>query len=596
MKVYRGAFQKFIEEFKSYDGFLTEVKDEYDALLNLYSSKLHAIPTMQAEILSLRKGSNQNIENLQMMFAKEKKELKESLREQVNIQRNLERENEGLREKMIEQGKELQQHKDRFEDLKGSTITLTNALVRLEDDNSIRALSEGNQQSEVLRLKNALEKANSEVDRLKNQSVDMEEQITNLVAPELLEEKEKQILVIRREMGQMRNQYRTLNSKYTTLTASLSKSREDFENADETMNPSRAVPSGPPVSQSVVEDLINKVEQLKAQLDEGKTANVTANEDENIEDEVYVPDGNYFRGKGIGQDVPKFLRYEGVIRNWRLSKRECERTVNDIWIGKETYQEENDTIKTVSLQEYVYIFLKEKFDGKQALIAEFGYNFEDALERYKADSDCLIFLLILQGELAEEVRDDQLHLLVMIPSIMEDEDIALHNGKSSGLLPIPVFMRNLRKILTTKSESSFAKLQKALQFEAKKGRMVAYNELFEEDEDGNQGDFCELLRAQHLEEIISYDKQLRNAITDAHNKEGSNGRLSVSLLRDVIQSTDPNKKRAEINVYLARGCNCDIKKLGELEANNEEVDVKSFITLLRNGLVKKSEATATKNQ
>ena len=150
--------------------------------------------------------------------------------------------------------------------------------------------------------------------------------------------------------------------------------------------------------------------------------------------------------------------------------------------------------KSISLADYAYIFLLEKFDGKQALMAEFGYNMVDALERYVADSDCKIFLLILQGEramytmrephththththkhththqtnfvtllgageLAEEVRDDQLHMLVEIPNIMEDEDMALHNGKSIGLLPIPVFMRNLKKILSTKSEHSFQKV------------------------------------------------------------------------------------------------------------------------------------------
>jgi len=56
--------------------------------------------------------------------------------------------------------------------------------------------------------------------------------------------------------------------------------------------------------------------------------------------------------------------------------------------------------KSISLADYAYIFLLEKFDGKQALMAEFGYNMVDALERYVADSDCKIFLLILQGERA----------------------------------------------------------------------------------------------------------------------------------------------------------------------------------------------------
>ena len=131
------------------------------------------------------------------------------------------------------------------------------------------ALSEGNVQSEVLRLKNALEKANSEVDRLKNHSVDIEEQISHLVSPELLAEKEKQILVIRREMGQMRNQYRTLNSKYTTLTASMSKEENKHQHGHEHeqhVTEQKAVIGS--VSQGVVEDLINQIEKLKAQLDE----------------------------------------------------------------------------------------------------------------------------------------------------------------------------------------------------------------------------------------------------------------------------------------------------------------------------------------
>ena len=180
-------------------------------------------------------------------------------------------------------------------------------------------------------------------------------------------------------------------------------------------------------------------------------------------------------------------------------------------------------------------------------------------------------------------------MLVDIPRVMEDEDVSIHSGVSSGLLPIPIYMRRLRRLLTTKPESAFAKLQKALQFEAKKGRNVAYGELFEEDEDGNQGDFCELLRAQHLEEIIAYDKQLVDAIAAAEEREGGKGELHLSALRDVIQSTDADKPRAEINLYLARGCNCTIQEIGEKETNNEPFEVAEFVLRLRDGLLKKSE-------
>lgn len=133
--------------------------------------------------------------------------------------------------------------------------------------------------------------------------------------------------------------------------------------------------------------------------------------------------------------------------------------MNEVWIEKEEWQDEYEE-ESIHLSDFIYIHLVEKYDGNQALIAEFGYNLIDALERYIADSDCKIFLKILQGELAEEVRDDELQLLMEIPRIMEDEDIAIHNGVPSGLLPIPIYMRRLRRLLTTKSEHSFSKLQK----------------------------------------------------------------------------------------------------------------------------------------
>jgi hypothetical protein len=165
----------------------------------------------------------------------------------------------------------------------------------------------------------------------------------------------------------------------------------------------------------------------------------------------------------------------------------------------------------------------------------------DALERYIDDSDCLIFLKILQGEFAEEVRDDQLHLLVEIPRVMEEEDCALHSGVPSGMLQIASFMRILKKLLNTKSDHSFNKLQKALQFEAKKGRMIAYNEIFEEDEDGNQGDFCELLRAQHLEEIIAYGRKLKQAIEDRADKVRITTRMNESMAaKDVVRELQNN--------------------------------------------------------
>ena len=586
IQVYRSAFSKFADEFRSYSSFLHSVRNEYDSLLSLYSSQLHSVPQVQAEISSLRIGASQKIEDMKREFAREKNDFLDKIRRQSKSQSAADRENEGLRKQLKALELEMKIHKEKHDELKGSNITLTDALVRLEDENTARALVENTQQSEVLRLKSLMEKANEEADRLKNLTVDLEEQVAKLVPPEALDEKDAQIDTLRTEMSHMRANQRDLQAKYATLNSAYAK-----------VGDSSVAKSDPPSGKqhnnrgggAIVDVLLNEIETLKAQLERMKIKDNAGREDGNIQNEKYHPEGNFFDAKGYGEEVPEFLRYSGLLRNWRLSKRECERAVNEVWIAKEEWADENEG-QSIHLSDFLHVYLCDKYKGEQSLIAEFGYNLVDALQRYIEDSDCLIFLKILQGDLAEEVRDDQLHLLVEIKHVMEEEDCAIHSGMPSGTLQIASFMKILRKMLNTKSEHSFSKLQKALQFEAK-GRMVAYNDIFEEDEDGNQGDFCELLRAQHLEEIIAYDKKLNDAILDAMNMEGT-GKLLISTLREVIKHCDPDKGRADINLYLARGCNCTIQEVVEKENGEEMVEVDEFIARLRDGLLKKSEIKA----
>ena len=206
----------------SYSNFLNSIRNEYDSLISDLSSKLHGVPAIQAEIASLRIGASQKIEDLKREFSKERKESNDKLRAQYKMRDVMERENRELREAVRNLDATVSTHKEKHDELKSSTVTLTHALVRLEDENSARALVENTQQSEVLRLKGALEKANSEVDRLKHLSVDMEEQVASLVPPQVLEEKEAHIGVLRKELSQMRSNYRALEAKYKTLNATVS--------------------------------------------------------------------------------------------------------------------------------------------------------------------------------------------------------------------------------------------------------------------------------------------------------------------------------------------------------------------------------------
>ena len=215
-----------------------------------------------------------------------------------------------------------------------------------------------------------------------------------------------------------------------------------------------------------------------------------------------------------------------------------------------------------------------------------------------SDSDCKLFLKILAGELAEEVRNDQLALIVQVKQAMEKEDASLNQGMPCGSLTIPNFMRTLRKLLPAKSEHSMTRLQRILQLEQQhiKQRMVLYGALLKEDSEGNQTRFCETLREQHLTEIIAYSKQLIDSIHQVHAREGSQPKLTIAQYREAILLSDPEKPRPEQNVYLARGIGKpDVQEMLNMERDGSHTfPLETFCSLVQKGLLKRSTPVNSK--
>ena len=114
----------------------------------------------------------------------------------------------------------------------------------------------------------------------------------------------------------------------------------------------------------------------------------------------------YFVGRGIGENVPEFLRFNGRVRNRHLSKAQVERIVRLVWVRKEQ-QRNKDKLSDFFLNEY----LKKDFGPSMTLVAEQAYNIVHALERFQSDADCDMFLKILMGLLPEQAFVDQQLLL-----------------------------------------------------------------------------------------------------------------------------------------------------------------------------------------
>ena len=80
---------------------------------------------------------------------------------------------------------------------------------------------------------------------------------------------------------------------------------------------------------------------------------------------------------------------------------------------------------------YFEVFLKQKFGNTRRLV-EIAYNLIDSLRKYAFDSDCRIFLAVLNGEVSEDIWHDQKLLLQEIVEEMRKEP------HLKGILPLTV--------------------------------------------------------------------------------------------------------------------------------------------------------------
>lgn len=306
----------------------------------------------------------------------------------------------------------------------------------------------------------------------------------------------------------------------------------------------------------------------------------------------------FFIGRGTERTVPRYLRAHGIIRNRFLSKRATERIVKQCWIAKEQAEAElrgggskkggGSTASTTSsivrraravastdghgqrvpLQGFFLTFLTQKY-GSVGVAQEWAYSIVHALKRFVYDSDCEIFLRVLQGRLPEAVHHESLKLVTTLRDSLVAVDKSTNGGQATGVLPKHDIKLHVRSAYPSKAPSMMATLLAELAKDPNaQGEFVDYNELLSEDADGDQGEFVEMLRAQALREYQSYTADLTSAVAAAAAAEspgappgtaaaGGGGEKSqfikVKHIAAAVRSVDPAKPKEEVAAILRRG-------------------------------------------
>eukprot|EP00948_MAST-09A_sp_MAST-9A-sp1_P001969 g1969.t1 len=301
-------------------------------------------------------------------------------------------------------------------------------------------------------------------------------------------------------------------------------------------------------------------------------------------------DPEYFVALGAGPTVPKFLQYEGKVRNRKIKKVDLEILVQQIWHERKMQLKHPGDHHDQSLSDFFYIFLKQKF-GIQSIVAEWGYNILYALEKYVWDADIELFLLCLTGAISEDVYDDQNNMLFQIQQLLKRMDQNYIRMKVAGELMMPGriarvdILSTLKAFFPMKNPADFQKITDALLHDCKKDPLH-YEKLFNQTSSGTQGAFIEEIRDQHLKEIQSAIHELHGKILD--KDKAVTGRVLVLDIRDAIKEFDPDIRNEDLTAYLARGLRCEEHEI----VWDIYVEHSTFWKQLQTGLIKKSNMYA----
>ena len=112
------------------------------------------------------------------------------------------------------------------------------------------------------------------------------------------------------------------------------------------------------------------------------------------------------------------------------------------------------------MDEFFYKFIKQKF-GIQSVVAEVAYNFIEAIETYRWDSECELFLKIMKFSLSEDIYWDLFLMLESLHEFIKFSDLCVH-GKLTGSISRSLLVRQIRIYFPNKKLDDFNKLVAAM--------------------------------------------------------------------------------------------------------------------------------------
>ncbi|KAI9208160.1 uncharacterized protein BJ171DRAFT_595969 [Polychytrium aggregatum] len=541
LQIYRELFDQFIQEFKTYESILSDIKNEYEACISAQdvyqaSRELETLREDMQFSLDTEREKNEHL-SVQMHALKSQLDVVHEDYRRVSDQLNR---------------KETEYRAQSF--LRDKVNELVEENERLQRDYGEK-LREKEESLEEVRKENR--KLSSQSNVSSQRIMDLEAELQNSVDMESFNQIE---LDLRKTQIDLENRTKEVSSQAVALAELEAKLKEKLaelrKRTDEQFPNWDYIQSMCPFSikewgmlckdldfHDTIVILCRKLGELKSKALTDKQAGDDTRADET------PGEPKYFIGLGISSDIPKHLRYKGKILNRKLSKKNCSLLIKDTWEAKALYESSTPgkgTPTSVSLVEFFYMYLKKRF-GTQDIIAEWAYNICEACKKYRVQSNtCALFIDVLDGVVSERVYHHQKQMIARLKDAFYRYDVTLNEGRAKGTIPkskVPSIFEEIWGPLKTQKQIEY--LTSALDSD-QPGPVVTYRWLFHSDEDCM---FIDVVKEQEIEIRDEYIVGLLSAL----NSMFKDNKLSALDYSRCINKYDPEKRKADVDRLLSDG-------------------------------------------
>lgn len=215
LQVYRKAFQHLIDGFNIYKPFLSAVKNEYDTLIDEFGADLRIVSDLKVELRMKEQDFNAK------MKAKEQSFRNELVSRSSQILRKKDEEIASMKSHFEQtELKNIKLEKE-ITELRKSCEVLTNSLTRSDEEKRLYQSNDSGRQRELQVAKMAVQKANDELERIRNMLNDAESVQATLVGPEVVMKYVDTIKTLKASLATKNAVHKRLIDRYSTLKSAV---------------------------------------------------------------------------------------------------------------------------------------------------------------------------------------------------------------------------------------------------------------------------------------------------------------------------------------------------------------------------------------